>query len=70
METDPLICSTTTCQDVALYRVYWPGTVPVPQMCRPCALRARAVARAMGFALAVELMDSARPRGAELAADE
>lgn len=53
-------CSITTCEQSATVRVYWPGRVPAPQMCSRCAARAKAVAKAMGFALVTELLEVSR----------
>lgn len=44
-------CGSTTCDGEAAVRVFWPGKAL--DMCIPCAERAAAIAKAMGFVLVV-----------------
>jgi NTP pyrophosphatase (non-canonical NTP hydrolase) len=47
-------CHTNLCSDEAIYIVYWPGKVPVPQFCEYCKNRAITLSLAMGFVVQVE----------------
>jgi len=47
-------CATKSCNEETAIRVFWPGQTS--DMCPACALRARNVASAMGFALTVAVI--------------
>lgn len=49
----PPTCSQFECEAVPLWRVFWPGQGP-RLMCETHALKARAVAEAIGFYLHIE----------------
>lgn len=56
-------CGTETCNEVASYRVHWPGQTI--ELCEQCNARAHKVADAMGFALRSELIAPAELAAAD-----
>lgn len=52
-------CHTHTCSDAAAVRAYWPGQTC--DFCAACAVRAAAIADAMGFKLDVSPLPTAAP---------
>ena len=48
-------CGTASCTSFPTIRVFWPGQTR--DMCAECALRAKGIAEAMGFALSVAVID-------------
>lgn len=54
-------CGSSKCDGVAIAKVYWPGSEPIP-MCEPCASRARGVGDAMGFKVPVEPLTDDAPK--------
>lgn len=48
-------CSTVTCDNISVERVYWPGKSPPPEYCAECAKGAKGIAEAMGFTLHTEM---------------
>lgn len=57
-DNTPIKCHSKECQRDAFVEVFWPGEDPPPKMCATCALKAQAIASAMGFKLVVRRLDA------------
>lgn len=55
-------CHTHDCQLTPTHKVYWPGR-DACLMCLPCAMRAKGIAEAMSFYLAIEKMTTEEVAG-------
>jgi len=56
------VCDQKDCTKPALFEVAWPGNSPM-EMCWDCAMRAKYIARAMGFDVYMDRLSSP-PRAA------